>query len=158
MGEVCGTGLTAKKWAKQFIKEHGLDENDRARELIPTYGAVDTLILDDRDHNPINSVAFERLVRKGYGIVRAHRLCQKPENWRRPKADSKADKWVSKVDEEIWSRIDPIFAGKEDFTFVNKKVEDEVRTEMSREAEWMKARNKLAENSKHLGAGPTSLL
>ena len=154
MGEVYSTGQTAKKWAKAFIKDRGLDEDGAARELIATYAAIDALILQDRDYNPVNSVAFERLVRKGYGIVRGYRNVHCVNDWRRPKTMDKGQKWESKVDEEIWARVDPAKAGKEEFAFVNRRVENEVRTEMDREAQWLKARNKLTENK---GAGTSSI-
>ena len=69
-----------------------------------------------------------------------------------PKNLDGKQKWNSLVDEEIWRRLDPAKAGLEDFTFVNRKAEEEVRAEMDRESQWLKAKNRLAENKTGQGA------
>ncbi len=65
------------------------------------------------------------------------------KDWRKPK-DAKKD-WRSKVDFVLWRRLDPSKLQDDEMTFVNRQVEDEVRTEMDREAALLKARQKLEE-------------
>ena len=55
--------------------------------------AVDDSIFSD-NLDVINSVAFEKLVRRAYGLERAYENCWKIEDWRRP--DGKKN-WTSKV-------------------------------------------------------------
>ena len=53
----------------------------------------------------------------------------------------------SKVDKYLWKRYDPSYEDQE-HAFVNRKVEDEVRAEMDRDAQLLKAKVKLAEQQK----------
>ena len=62
-------------------------------------------------------------------------------DWKKPK-DAKG--WESKVDYELWKRLDPQRAGLDDVQFVHREVEDEIRTEVDREASVLKSRSKLA--------------
>jgi hypothetical protein len=55
-----------------------------------------------------------------------------------------AKAWKSKVDMEMWRRTDPGLEDQEHI-FVNRKVEDEMRGEMDREASMLKAKLKLSE-------------
>jgi hypothetical protein len=121
-----------------------------ARELIPTMAAADLILLKDRPPGAINSLAVEKLAKKGLGIVKAYRLCRVKADWDKPPS---AKNWKSKVDEELWRRTDPAVAGLDDLEFVNRPAEDEIRAEMDREASIAKARTKLAESK-----GNSSLL
>lgn len=140
--EVYGTGESVRKWAKRFINDRQLGDCARARELTPTMAAADMLLLKDRPPGAINSLAVEKLAKKGLGIFKAFRLCQSKGDWDKP---STAKNWKSKVDEELWRRTDPAVAGFDEMEFVNRAAEDEIRTEMDREAAIAKARTKLAE-------------
>ena len=83
-------------------------------------------------------MSFERLVRKGYALVRAYRNVNSKDDWSRPK-DSKA--WKSKVDWEAARRLDPQLA--EEGALRVLAAEEEVRKAMGRDAQLVKARTDL---------------
>ena len=145
MAEIYSEGKTAKAWAKQWLKDKELGECDQAREILPPAASMDALFLVDRVKGAINHVGTEKKARKIHGIKMAFDKVTKQSDWK--KGSSNAKNWKSKIDEEMWSRYDP---EKLDQThvFINRKAEDEVRGEMEREANLMKAKNKLLEQSK----------
>ena len=102
---------------------------------------MDTIFLYDKQPGAINMVSTERLGRKGYGIVAAFKEVKKRDDWQKP-GGHKGNQ-VSKVDYEGWRRLDPQFEDREHL-FINRKVEEEVRLEMDRDAAMLKAKNKLA--------------
>jgi hypothetical protein len=148
LGEVFRSGLTPKQWAKNWVKDKGLGECDEARDLIPTMAALEAILLSDRQPDCINSVALEKLARRGYGICRAFQRVSTVADWRKPK-DAKG--WKTRVDYETWKRLDPSRLSDDDHLFVNRRVENEVREEMDRDAAMMKARAKLADASRGPG-------
>ena len=81
----------------------------------------------------------------GISNFMAHHKCTRFCNpdWKKPANAGK--QWRSKIDYEIWKRIDPMVEDK-DFHYLNRPVEEEIRTEMERETQHLKARRKLAEN------------
>ena len=105
--------------------------------------AVDALLLEDGQADAINSVALEKLAKKGYGIHQAFFEVEKEEHWRK---NDKA-KGLRRVNEELWRRIDPARSGKEDQIFVNRGVEEEIRGEVDRDAQLLKAFAKLEERN-----------
>ena len=139
LGEIYSTGKTAKEMAKSWIKEKSLGHCDEAREIISTSAALDAMFLVDRTEGAINQVGTERLVRRVMGIRAAF---QDVSGWKK-----KGNKKQPKIDYETWDRMDP---GRKDrdHLFVNRRVEEELRTEMERDASMMKARAKLAEANK----------
>ena len=145
MAEIYSEGKTAKAWAKQWLKDKELGECDQAREILPPAASMDALFLVDRVKGAINHVGTEKKARKIHGIKMAFDKVTKQADWK--KGSSNAKNWKSKIDEEMWSRYDP---EKLDQThvFINRKAEDEVRGEMEREANLMKAKNKLLEQSR----------
>ena len=143
LGEVYAQGKTAKAWAKEWIKARGLDDYGDARELIAVMGAVDSMIIVDRQPEAINSVTLERLAKKGYGIQQGCRKVTCVSDWKKPKDAGKT--WKSKVDFTIWLRTDPSRLQDDELSFVNRELEDEIRTEMDRDAALLKARAKLEE-------------
>ena len=86
-------------------------------------------------------VSTEKMVRKAYGIVLAYKEVKKKSDWQKPQGAAK--NWSSRVDQEAWRRYDPGYEEKEHL-FINRRVEDEVRSEMDRDAALLKARSKLA--------------
>ena len=96
------------------------------------------MLMTDRQKGLLNQVSFERLVRKGYALVRAYRNVNSKDDWSRPK-DSKA--WKSKVDWEAARRLDPQLA--EEGTLRVFAAEEEVRKAMGRDAQLVKARTDL---------------
>ncbi len=71
LAEVYSQGSTGKAWAKRFVNERELGDFGEARDLIPAMAAIDSLILQDRAVNIINSVALERLAKKSYAIYQS---------------------------------------------------------------------------------------
>ena len=92
MADVYRTG-TASSNARAWIRDHELQKNVPAQEMLSIMEAVDdSILVDERD--VINSVAFEKLVRKAYGLERAFEDVHREVDWKRP--DGKKN-WVSKV-------------------------------------------------------------
>ena len=148
LGEIYSSGLTAKAYGKEFIRSRQLGNNGEAREVIPILAAVDAMVLDDQTPNAINSIALERLCRRGYGIIAAHKSVEKLDDWKRPGNAPKT--WKSKVNEEIWRRLDPSrgnadLPAAEELGFTNRRLEEEVRREVDRDASMIKAFSKLEE-------------
>ena len=85
-------------------------------------------------------MALEKLAKKGYGIHQAFFDVEREEHWR--KTDKKG---VRKVNDELWRRINPARSGKEDQIFVNRGLEEEIRGEVDRDAQLLKAFTKLKE-------------
>ena len=141
LGEVYASGKTGKEWAKLWVKECELGDCDEAREIIPTAAALDAIFLVDQVPGAINQVGTEKLVRKMFGIRHAFRNVKKAADWKKGKGNN------SKVDYEVWKRIDPGMQ-EDEHIFVNRRVEDEQRSEMERDASWIKAKAKLAEAGK----------
>ena len=104
--------------------------------------AADSMIRKDKAKGVINSVALERLAKKGLGIWKAHRHCQARGDWEKPGG---AKSWKTKVNHELWQRIDPALTGLDEMEFVHRKAEEEIRSQIDRETQILKARSKLAE-------------
>ena len=139
LSEVYSSGTTAEKWARSFILQRSAGKSHAIKELIPTMMAIDTMILVDREPGILNRVAMERLARKALGIVEAWRKVESETDWNKPASAGKA--WKSKVNYEEARRIDPSLV--DESLFKLRKLEDEVRHETEREANILKARNKL---------------
>ena len=103
--------------------------------------AIDAMLMDDQVPGVINSVALERLARKAYGLYLGFKDCDKEEDWR-PGKDSKKK---GNINEEMWRRVDPARAGVDEQSFSNRAMEEEIRTEVDREAAVLKAFSKLEE-------------
>ncbi|CAK0869509.1 unnamed protein product, partial [Prorocentrum cordatum] len=138
LSEVYSTGKTAEAWARDYIRDRGLADCNTAREMIATFAAVDTMLMTDRQKGLLNQVSFERLVRKGYALVRAYRNVHCRDDWSRPK-DAKS--WKSKVDWEAARRLDPQLA--DESTIRVMSAEEEVKKAMGRDAQLIKARTDL---------------
>ncbi|CAK0870311.1 unnamed protein product [Prorocentrum cordatum] len=138
LSEIHSSGKTAEAWARDFIRDRGLSDCNTAREMIAAYAAVDTMLMTDRQRGLLNLVSFERLVRKGYAIVRAYRNVNSRDDWSRPKD---AKNWKSKVDWEAARRLDPQLA--DEGTIRVMSAEEEMKKAMGRDAQLMKARSDL---------------
>jgi len=138
LGEIYSKQKTAKQWAKDWVKDRQLGEHPEAREIIPACAAVDAIFLTDRMPGAINQVTTENLARKIMGIHTAFKDVWKESDWKKQSAKN----WKTKIDREIWKRWDPHIEDSE-HVFLNRKAENEVRTEMDRDAAMLKARNKL---------------
>ena len=151
LGEVYAAGTTGKQFAKDYIRDRGVGDCNEARELIPVMAAVDSLLLYDRQPRVINSISLEKLAKKGYSIYVAYTAVERREDWK--KTDKSPKNWSSKVSEDIWKRIDPSRGGADELSFTNRKLEDEIRGEVDRDANLLKAFSKLQERQKLGGGG-----
>ena len=141
LGELYSLGKNLKSWAKEWLKEKQLGDCPEARDILGACSALDTLFLTDKVHGAINQVTTEKLARKAMGIRSAFKEVTKTADWKKPDG---AKTWKSKVDREIWRRIDPQLEDVEHM-FINRRAEDEIRTEMDRDAALLKAKAKLAD-------------
>ena len=103
--------------------------------------AIDIIVLQDQSPGAINSVALERLAKRAYAIVVACGSVEKLADWKKPANAGKG--WRSRVNEELWRRADPERSGADEMAFTNRKVEEEIRTEVDRDAAMLKAFSKL---------------
>jgi len=142
LAEVFSTGKNGEQWARDFVRDHALQECHPARELVASLSALDTMLMTDREEGLLNRVSVERLARKAYALTRAFRAIKHEADWRRPRGKDGGG-WKSKVDWESARRIDPMLA--EDMGISIPSVDEEVRKEMDREAALLKARAKLDE-------------
>ena len=141
LGEVYASGKSAKQWAKDWVRDKGFGDCNEAREIIPACASVDSIFLVDQTAGAINMINVERLARKILGIKYGFADVNKESDW---KKQANAKIWKSKIDRETWRRTDPNVDDKEHI-FMNRKAEDEMRTEMDREASMLKAKAKLAD-------------
>ena len=141
LGEVYSSGQTGKAFGKEYIRTRCLGDHGDARELIALLAAVDAMILQDQTPGIINSVALEKLCKRAYAIVAACQGVEKRDDWKKPANAGKG--WRSKINEELWKRIDPSRAGADELAFTNRKVEEEIRVEVDRDAAMLKAFSKL---------------
>ena len=82
--------------------QHKLQRSAPAQEMLSIMEAVDDSVLqDDRDVN--NSVAFEKLIRRAYGLERAFEDCWCEDDYRRPEGRKT---WTSKVKWDLCDRYD----------------------------------------------------
>ena len=104
--------------------------------------AVDNSILQD-DRDVINSVAFEKLVRRAYGLERAFEDIEKEADWKRQ--DKK--NWVSKVKWDLYDRYDMRNQNMRSARVA--AVDEEAKQAMERDAAFHKWYAKSSEAAKH---------
>lgn len=71
LARVYKMGNTVVEYARTFIRTHALDKCVPVQELLTIMEAVDDAIITD-DKDVINSVAFEKLTRRAYGLEKAY--------------------------------------------------------------------------------------
>ena len=101
----------------------------------------DSIITDHRD--VINSVAFEKLCRRAYGLERAYENVWCEEDWRRPES-AKGKAWKSRVQWDLCDQYD-VRALSVKGTRV-AAADQEARENMERETAFNKYYSKLAES------------
>ena len=143
LGELYSLGRNLKSWAKEWLKDKQLGDCPEARDILGACSALDTLFLTDKVPGAINQVTTEKLARKVMGIRLAYKDVMKVGDWKKTEGSKT---WKSKVDRETWRRIDPQLEDA-DHMFVNRRAEDEMRTEMDRDAALLKAKAKLADRT-----------
>ena len=139
LSEVYSSGATAEKWSRGFIAQRSATKSHTIKEMISVMMAIDTMILVDREPGVINRIALERLCRKALGIVESWRQVECEADWSKPAAAPKS--WKTKVRYEEAKQFDPYMV--DDSVFRIRKLEEEVRGEVVRGANLLKARNKL---------------
>ena len=93
LAQVYRAGGLAATYAQNWIMQRGLRKCSPAQEMLAIMQAVDDSILTG-ERDVINSVAFEKLVRRAYGLERAYEDVHREEDWRRPEGKKS---WQSKV-------------------------------------------------------------
>ena len=102
---IYGKDLLCGQWAEKFLRDHGAWELTFFRNLMMTPAlALDELFIRERK-NIINSPAAEQLVREMHSGERGLENCRLQSDIKKPKSAGKD--WVSKVDWEVMSRINP---------------------------------------------------
>ena len=133
---------TALNYAKEWIRSHKLQKNAPAQEMLSIMEAVDDSILQD-DRDVINSVAFEKLIRRAYGLERAFEDCWLEEDYRRPGGKKQ---WNSKVKWGLCDRYD--LRGFSSRGTRISEADEEAKKAMERDAVFYKYYSKQAEAGK----------
>jgi len=149
LADIYASGKRGKEYALDWLRIRNLMDCSSALGLIATLAAIDTLLLDDPIDNFINHIGVEKLSKKAYGLMTAYNNVKKETDWKRPSGNAK---WTSRVDWNAAKRVDPDLKGEDSLLRV-PQVEDEVRTEIDREAALIKAKAKLDERQRS-GDGP----
>ena len=98
-------GRTGLEYATDYLENHGASGCKIAKAMIDALSCVDHLVLTDEQIDLVNLVSTEYLARRAYGVELAFSQCKTEADWRKPKNAGKD--WVSKVDFEMWKRINP---------------------------------------------------
>ena len=142
LAAVYKNGITGVEYARRWIASHKLEKNSPAQEMLSIMEAIDdSLVTDSRD--VINSVAFEKLCRRAYGLERAFENVWAEEDWRRPES-AKGKQWKSKVQ---WDLCDQYDVRSLSLKGTRVAVADqEARENMERETAFNKYYTKLADS------------
>jgi hypothetical protein len=143
MAHVYQSGRRAEEHGRIFLRAHGLEDCALAQELISGLCTLDRLLLIDRKVGFINDVNTEYICRRCYGLERGFENCRVKSDWLKPRNNPPKD-WVSKVDWDMVDRYDP--SSQKSSLLQSRAAEDEVRAEIDRDAQLLKARNKLNTN------------
>lgn len=66
------------------MRDRQLSDCSEAKELISVMAAIDAMVLEDCSPGVVNSVALERLAKRGFGINNAYRSAERKGDWRKP--------------------------------------------------------------------------
>ena len=130
-------GNTAAECARTFIRTHSMEKYVPAHELLNIMEAVDDAIITD-NKDVINSVAFEKLTRRAYGLEKAYEDCWQLGDWKRP--DGKKQ-WKSKVQWDLCEWYD--VRNQSSQATRTPEADEEARGEMERDAAFMKSYSKM---------------
>jgi hypothetical protein len=89
----------------------------------------------------INRVSTEYAARRAFGLQQAFKRCSRKDDWCKPK--NAPASWRSKVDWEELDRLDPRATEALPTSF--RAVENEMRSELERDALLIRAKGKLKE-------------
>jgi len=143
LAEIYSSGMTAEQWARQFIREHKLDDCMAARDIVSLLKSIDTMIMVYKEKRILNKVGTQRSVRQAAGLIRAFENCWSVSDWSRPKG-KEGNSWKSKVDWEAARRVD-LRLYKPGQTISVPAAGGEIRRGMSMDAVILKASRKLLE-------------
>ena len=90
----------------------------------------------------INDVSTEFMARQGWGLEQAFDKCRVKSDWLKLRQNPPKD-WRSKVDWDLYHRIVPKDSTRSG-SLVLRDAEDELRSEIDRDAMLLKSRAKLA--------------
>ena len=133
---------SAAAYAQQWIQSHELQKNVPAQEMVSLMEAIDDAVIRE-EHDVINSLSFEKLVRRAYGLEKAFEDVQREEDWRRP--DGKK-LWQSKVKWDLCDRYDLRNANKLGTRIAD--ADEEAKRAMERDAAFHKWYSKAHEAQK----------
>ena len=141
LAQVYKGGTTALEYARRWIQNHRLEKCSPAQDMLSIMEAVgDSIVTDQRD--VINSVAFEKLTRRAYGLERAYENCWTEEDWKRPDS-ARGKAWKSKVQWDLCDQYD-VRGQSQKGTRVAVAYQ-EAKESMEREASFMKYYSKMSE-------------
>ena len=137
--QVYKSGQSGVEYARRWMQAHSLQNCSPAQEMISVLSAVDDALLSD-GADVINSVTFEKLCRRAYGLERAYEECTLEEHWRRPE---NRKSWKSRVKWDLCDQYDV-----RSVTSKGTRIpvaDQEAREVMEREASFAKYYSKMAE-------------
>jgi hypothetical protein len=139
--EVYRSGQTGEKYAQDFRRSHGLEDCLVSQEIDSILSNFDRMLLVDNEPGFINRVSTEYAARRAFGLIQAFKRCRKRDDWAKPK--NAPASWKTKVDWDELDRLDPRASEALPASF--RAVENEMRTELERDALLIKAKAKMRE-------------
>ena len=139
--EVYKSGSTGENYAKEFRRAHGIVDCQATQEIESILANFDKMLLVDCEPGFINRVSTEYAARRAFGLQQAFKRCSRKDDWCKPK--NAPASWRSKVDWEELDRLDPRATEALPTSF--RAVENEMRSELERDALLIRAKGKLKE-------------
>jgi hypothetical protein len=133
-------GISGVEYGRRWIAAHKLEKCSLAQEILSILEAIDDSILTD-ERDVINSVAFEKLCRRAYGLERAFENEWSEDDYKHPDSQ-KGKNWKSKVQWDLCEQFDVRSLALK-ATRV-PEAEAEARESMEREASFNKYYAKLS--------------
>ena len=142
LAQVYKGGTTAVEYARRWLRDRGLGKCSPAQEMLSIMEAIDDAVLGG-EADVINTISFEKLARRAYGLERAFEGVHQESDWHRPQG---AKSWTSKVQWALCERYD--VRGATSLGPRVAKADEEVRQAMEKDALFLKYYSK----SKETGA------
>ena len=128
LAQVYKGGTTAVEYARRWLRERGLQKCSPAQEMLSIMEAVDDAVLGS-EADVINTISFEKLARRAYGLERAYETVHQDSDWRRPQG---AKSWSSTAQWSLCERYDVRGASGLGPRVI--KADEEVRQQMEKDA------------------------
>ena len=149
LGPIYQQGMRAEQWAQQYLKEHALEECSFAREVIlANMAGLDDIFLVDRVPGAINQLTPEYMAKAAYAGVQSFLKCKRVEDWRRPRNPQSASSWTSKVDWDLYTRLNP--RAVESGMKLHRELEEAVRGARAHDTAVLQVEQKMVGNAKDL--------